>query len=72
MTVQHLPAIRDKSMLLNVCPNNPPTTTTLPDHSILQSTLQGNLPIQTLSQTATHTKLFKTLDHSLISLGTTV
>ena len=61
--------MRDENTLIIVWPNNPPTTTTLLNHSALQSTLQGNLPIKYLSETATNTKLFNNLNHCLISLG---
>ena len=62
-------AIRDKSTVLNIRPKNPPTTTTSPDHSTLQSTLQGNLPTKKLSQIATRTKLFGKHNYSLILLA---
>ena len=65
----HYFAINDKSTLLDVRLNNPPTTTTLSDHSTLQSTLQRDLPIKNLPTKATNTKLFNNLNHSLISLG---
>ena len=42
----HYFTMRDKNTLINVQPNNASTTTTLPNHSTLQSTLQGNLPIK--------------------------
>ena len=41
----HYFAIRDKAIVLNVDLNNPTTFTTLLDHSTLQSSLQGLLPI---------------------------
>ena len=65
----HYFAMRDKNTLINVQPNNLPTTTTITNHSTLQSTLQGNQLIKCLSEIATNAKLFNNLNHSLISIG---
>ena len=58
----HYFALQDKIMLLNIRKNNSQTTILLPNHSSLTSNLHGNMHI-------TNTKLFHTLNHSLISLG---
>jgi hypothetical protein len=45
------------------------TSVTLPDKSTISSIKKGNLPFTALSPKARETKIFKDLNHSLISLG---
>ena len=65
----HYFASQDKGILSHVRPNNPPTTTILPNQSCIQAHQQGNISIPSLSNKATNTKIFENLNHSLLLLG---
>ena len=64
----HYWALRDSLILDDVTEDSQGTTVTLPDKSHISSVKKGHLPIPSLSKAAKETKIFKDLNHSLISL----
>ena len=65
----HSSAHCDAKVLTNVFPDRNPTTAILSNTASIKSVKQGRLPFPYLSKNATCTKIFKNLNHSLISLG---
>jgi hypothetical protein len=65
----HYWALRDTIALDKVTNATTPIAVTLPDKTQIVSIQRGQLPIKGLSDDAKETRIFKDLNHSLISLG---
>ena len=65
----HYWALRDTIALDDVSDETTSVAVTLPDKSQISSVKRGKLPLKGLSNTATETRIFNDLNHSLISLG---